>query len=110
MKDFGHQSWVIRQTDPFSSKPMTPQPILPSQALLHGRPAASDVKTFVQIGGWFGGLQIGIQGEASFRNPHQTHISDKASGVSSSNLLGSFSKFFKHLRMLNRKLNKNGHI
>ncbi len=110
MKDFGHQSWVIRQTEPFSFMPMTPQPMLPSHELLYGRPAASDVKAFVQIGGWFGGLQIGIQGEASFKKPHQTSISDKASGERSTNLLESFSKFFKHLRMLNRKPSKNGHI
>ncbi len=110
MKDFGHQSWVIRQTEPISFMPMTPQPMLPSQELLQGRPAASEVNIFVQIGGWFGGLQMGIQGEASFKKPHQTNISDKALGVRSINLLESFSKFFKHLRMLNLKQRRNGHI
>jgi hypothetical protein len=68
MKDFGHQSWAIKHTDSISSKPTTLQPILPDQEQFLGKPAASEVKTFVQRRGRQGGLQIGIHAATKVLN------------------------------------------
>ncbi len=110
MNCFGHHSCATKHTDPDSFTPITPQPILPDQELLHGKPAASDIKTFVHTGGWLGGLPIGIQGVGSFKKPHQTNNSDKALLLRVTRVLELFSKSFKHLRMLNLKQRKKGHI
>ncbi len=109
-KVFAHHNWAIKHTEPDSFKPITPQPVFPVHVLFLGQPAASEVKVLAQRGGYFGGLQIGIQRLGSSRKPHQTVISDTALAVRVISLFGSFSNIFKHLRMLNGKQRKNGHI
>ncbi len=68
------------------------------------------MKVFVQRGGWFGGLQIGIHGLGSFKKFHQTVISATAAAVRGISRTESFSNAFKHLRILNLKQRRNGHI